>query len=82
LALSPKRGFTCLATGNNRCGTLPTWQRETAADTAIDLWMLAALNGQVRTSSEISVLAESCGLWLKEVVQVAGNRTLLEFVPR
>lgn len=56
--------------------------REASADTAIDLWMLAAFNGRERTSSEISVLAESCGLRLKEVVQVADHRTLLEFTPR
>lgn len=56
--------------------------REAAADTAIDLWMLAAFNGRERTGAEISALAEPCGLRLKETAQVADQRTLLEFIPR
>ncbi|MBW4722341.1 methyltransferase [Saccharothrix obliqua] len=53
--------------------------REEAADTAIDLFMLSTFGGRERTSAELAELAEPCGLVLRDTVQVADARTLLEF---
>ncbi|QIZ39855.1 methyltransferase [Saccharopolyspora sp. ASAGF58] len=54
--------------------------REEAADTAIDLFMLTTFGGRERTSAELAELAVPCGLLLRDTVQVAESRTLLEFV--
>ena len=48
-------------------------------DTSMDLFMLMCFGGQERTVDELTRLAADCELVLRESVQVADGRTLLEF---
>jgi hypothetical protein len=48
-------------------------------DTSMDLFMLMYFGGKERTVDELVRLAADCELVLRESVQVADGRTLLEF---